>query len=232
VYPDRHWRACSHRNGEALAVDQERKTSGCARPDHHALRTGDAEWRTTLANEHVQARQTLPLQTTQRPQLTRPNRMHRRQATLRPANMHPAGGEMDIVTAESGKFLGAHAMGVCGQDSRRVPMTMAVLLGRLDQVLDPRFGDILLGTPLANCYIYFRRRLENMLLKFQDCSPLLNVNCCRFNKKCNSQTVCRSDATPAAASEGGSRAAGGKAALPAAERDARERGRGASTATN
>lgn len=42
----------------------------------------------------------------------------------------------------------------------------------------------------------------------------------------------RSDATLAPASEGGSRAAGGKAALSAAERDARERSHGASTATD
>jgi hypothetical protein len=45
--------------------------------------------------------------------------------------MHPTGGKIDVIPTKAGKLLRAQPMGVCDEDSRRVPVAVAVLLGRL-----------------------------------------------------------------------------------------------------
>jgi hypothetical protein len=132
------------------------------------------------------------------------------------------------------------------RESRREEWTEHIKLAELlEKYVDPSctFWTSLENKPLTVISGIFQKRrgvrsgLPDVLVIFSRKPIFLELKSRRglaskVQKQVVGGAVFRSDATLAAASEGGGRAPGGKAALSAAERDARERGRGASTATN
>ena len=81
--------------------------------------------------------------------------MHTGYAPLGSADMHSAGGELNIVPPQRHKLAGPQAMPVGNQDGGGVPMAPAVAPRGIHQLLDFPLGQVLAGSRRASdCYTY------------------------------------------------------------------------------
>ncbi len=86
------------------------------------------------------------MQLPQRPQLVTAHLVRRRLAVLEALDVHRRGPQVDIIPAEFADLGSPQTVPIGYQDHGRVPMTVAIGLGRLDQLLDLGLGQVL---PLA-----------------------------------------------------------------------------------
>jgi hypothetical protein len=90
-------------------------------------------------------RRRLPLEPAERPQLVTLQRMDRRRATLHPPDMQPGLVEVHLAPTEVADFGRPQTMPVRNQDHRRITMAIAVALGRVEQLVNLGWCQVLTG---------------------------------------------------------------------------------------
>jgi hypothetical protein len=141
------------------------EAGGSRRPFDHPGEACRRERGSPLADEDERRRLALPLEPPQGPELVTVQGMGAGCAVLDPPHVQDGAVEVDLVPAQVTGLGGTQPVPEGHQDHGRVPVTVPVGLGRLDQGLDLAGRQVLPGPKLrvrtpdrSNCSIYFSWR--------------------------------------------------------------------------
>src|SRR5262245_43028154 len=141
-----------------VGMDPEPETGGLAGSGNELLKPSNGERRVALGDEHEGRGLALALQPAQRPQLASADRMGRGSSLLAPVNVQAGSVELNLLPAQIDKLRRAQAVPEGSQDHGCIAMAVPVRLGRRQEPLDLRLGQMLTGSvcaigeaPRTNC---------------------------------------------------------------------------------